>query len=83
MDAEKMIESMTEIRNDPDFHSGLNTISDIWKATFPKGFLETNMVVIFVKKAPFKEETSNWPLSLNSQLWKAQSCMNFYQEIVL
>ena len=51
IDAEKMIKHIAEIRNDPDFHSRLNTISDIRKATFPKGFFEINTIVDFVKQS--------------------------------
>jgi hypothetical protein len=50
VDAEKMIEHILELRNNPDFHKGLNTISDIRKATFSKGFLEMRAIVEFVKQ---------------------------------
>lgn len=32
LEAEKLIEHIKSIRNDPEFHNGLNTISDIRKA---------------------------------------------------
>ena len=51
IDAEKMIEHIVKIRVDPDFHRGLNTISDIRRATFSKGFLEIKTIADYVKQS--------------------------------
>jgi hypothetical protein len=49
IEAKKIISHIIMIRNDPNFHSGLNTISDIRKATLSKGFSEMNAIADFVK----------------------------------
>lgn len=49
LSAEKLIEEIQGIRNDPDFHKSLNTIADIRKANLSKDFLEMNAIAGFVK----------------------------------
>lgn len=62
LEAMKLIEHIVTIRNDPEFHNGLNTISDIRKAVFSRGFLEMNTIAGFVKKT--SQTRSNFKLAL-------------------
>ena len=60
--AKELVEHIMVIRNDPNFHNGLNTISDIRMATFSKGFSEMNALADFVKST--SQIRSNFRLSL-------------------
>jgi hypothetical protein len=48
--AETVIDYITTVRADPEFHKDLNIICDFRKASLAKGFLEAKKVIDFVIK---------------------------------
>jgi len=73
--AEAVIDYITTVRRDPDFHNGLSTICDFRQASLAAGYTEVKKVIEYVEKT--SHDRGDFKLALIANLSDEESVNTF------